>query len=82
MHAEAMTFHTGSFQGRNEVYGIRDRRPVKGWVQGSQAGIWDHSTWDRDQQRFHGQSGIRLSLVIIQIIKCAFTGNFRAFLLF
>ena len=44
-------------QGRNEVYGIRDQRPVKGWDQGSQLGIWDHSTWDRDQQRFPWNQG-------------------------
>ena len=47
----------GFYQGRNEVYGIRDRRPVKRWDQGSQAGIWDHSTWDRDQQRFSWNQG-------------------------
>ena len=32
------------FQGRNKVYEIRDHSP----------GIWDHNTWDRDQQCFSG----------------------------
>ena len=32
------------FQGRNKVYEIRDHSP----------GIWDHNTWDRDQQCFCG----------------------------
>ena len=40
-------------QGRNEVYGIRDQRPKKGWDQGSQPQIRDHSPRDRDQRVFH-----------------------------
>ena len=40
-------------QGRNEVYGIRDQRPKKGWDQGSQPRIRDHSPRDRDQRVFH-----------------------------
>ena len=31
-------------QGRNKIYEIRDHSP----------GIWDHNTWDRDQQCFSG----------------------------
>ena len=41
-------------QGRNEVYGIRDQRPKKGWDQGSQPRIRDQSPRDRDQRVFHG----------------------------
>ena len=41
------------FQGRNEVYGIRDQRPKKGWDQGSQPRIRDQSPRDRDQRVFH-----------------------------
>ena len=37
----------------NEVYGIRDQRPKKGWDQGSQPRIRDHSPRDRDQRVFH-----------------------------
>ena len=35
---------SGHLQGRNKVYEIRDHSP----------GIWDHNTWDRDQQCFSG----------------------------
>ena len=42
------------WQGRNEVYGIRDQRPKKGWDQGSQPRIRDQSPRDRDQRVFHG----------------------------
>ena len=42
-----------SYQGRNEVYGIRDQRPKKGWDQGSQPRIRDHSPRDRDQRVCH-----------------------------
>ena len=31
-----------TYQGRNEVYGIRDHSP----------GIWNHNAWDWDQQYF------------------------------
>ena len=41
-------------QDRNEVYGIRDQRPKKGWDQGSQPRIRDQSPRDRDQRVFHG----------------------------
>ena len=41
------------YQGRNEVYGIIDQRPKKGWDQGSQPLIRDHSPRDRDQYVFH-----------------------------
>ena len=44
----------GVWQGRNEVYGIRDQRPKKGWDQGSQPRIRDQSPRDRDQRVFHG----------------------------
>ena len=42
------------YRGRNEVYGIRDQRPKKGWDQGSQPRIRDQSPRDRDQRVFHG----------------------------
>ena len=42
------------FQGRNEVCGIRDQRPKKGWDQGTQPRIRDQSPRDRDQRVFHG----------------------------
>ena len=45
---------SGPCQGRNEVYGIRDQRPKKGWDQGSQPRIRDQSPRDRDQRVFHG----------------------------
>ena len=45
--------YDGTLQGRNEVYGIRDQRPKKGWDQGSQPLIRDHSPRDRDQRVFH-----------------------------
>ena len=49
-----MTYKVDKVQGRNEVYGIRDQRPKKGWDQGSQPRIRDQSPRDRDQRVFHG----------------------------
>ena len=40
-------------QGRNKVYEIRDQR-LRGGIRDHSPGIWDHNTWDRDQQCFCG----------------------------
>ena len=43
-------FLSSFLQGRHEVNGIRDQRPIKGRDQDSRPRIWNHSAWDRDQQ--------------------------------
>ena len=39
-------------QGCNEVYGVRDQCP----------GIWDHKSWDQDQQMFYMFKGLGIGL--------------------
>ena len=45
------------YQGRNEVYGIRDQRPKKGWDPGSQPQDLGSQPRDRDQRCFSLDQG-------------------------